>query len=327
MLNSIKKIAAAVIAATMCMAAFTACGAGGNTSSAASTAESSATESSATESTTESTAESTDAGQGTATNTNPIVVVSREDGSGTRGAFTELFGLEEKDGDKKVDMTIQTAQITNSTGVMMTTVSGNENAIGYISLGSLDDSVKALKVDGVEATTDNIKSGTYKIARPFNLATKGEGSDAVKDFLAFIASAEGQTVIANEKYIGVNDGAAAFKSNNAEGKITIAGSSSVSPLIEALKEAYAPLNAKVSIEIQTSDSTTGMNSVADGICEIGMASREVKDSELEKGITPTVIAQDGIAVIVNTNSALSDIKSETVTGIYKGEITTWDKVA
>lgn len=312
------KIVSAIFAVALCTTALTACSSGGNTSSTASA------EGTASTAGTESTAGEESTAQGG--NTNPIVVLSREDGSGTRGAFTELFGLEEKQGDTKVDTTIQTAQITNSTGVMMTTVAGNADAIGYISLGSLDDSVKALKVDGIEATTENIKSGTYKIARPFNIATKGEGSTAAQDFIAFIQSKEGQDIINKEKFIGVNDGAEAFKSNGAEGKVVIAGSSSVSPLIESLKEAYATLNAKVSIEIQTSDSTTGMNSVADGICDIGMASREVKDSELEKGITPTVIAQDGIAVIVNKESALEDIESAAVTAIYKGETTTWDQV-
>ncbi|MBO5523836.1 MAG: substrate-binding domain-containing protein, partial [Roseburia sp.] len=222
-----------------------------------------------------------------------INVTSREDGSGTRGAFIELFGIEEKDeSGEKVDYTTDEANITNSTDVMMTTVAGDEYAIGYISLGSLNDTVKAVSIDGAEATVENIKSGTYTIARPFNIATKGEISDAAQDFVNFILSAEGQAVVSDNGYITVDDAAEAFASNGAEGKVVVAGSSSVTPVIEKLKEAYGAVNAAVEIEIQESDSTTGMTNALEGTCDIGMASRELKDSETEGGLTGTVIAMD-----------------------------------
>lgn len=252
-----------------------------------------------------------------------ISLVSREEGSGTRGAFTELFKIEEKDADgNKVDRTSVNAEITNSTSVMMTTVAGNKNAIGYISLGSLNDTVKALKIDGAEATVENIKNGSYKIARPFNIATKENISDAAKDFIAFIMSAEGQKVIENNHYIPQGNGST-FSSSNPAGEVTIAGSSSVTPVMEKLKEAYAAVNPNVSIKIQQNDSTTGMTSVIDGICDIGMASRALKDSELEKGLTPTVIAMDGIAVIVNQDNAVDNLTSEQVKSIFTGEQTEW----
>ena len=200
-----------------------------------------------------------------------ITVVSREDGSGTRGAFIELFGIQEEQDGEKVDMTTDEANITNSTSVMMTTVADDEYAIGYISLGSLDDSVKAVKIDGAEATVDNIKSGDYTIARPFNIATKGTPSDVAQDFINFIMSADGQAVISDNKYIPVDDGAAAFESNGASGKVVVAGSSSVTPVMEKLKEAYVAVNSGAEIEIQESDSTTGMTAAMDGTCDIGMA--------------------------------------------------------
>ena len=206
-----------------------------------------------------------------------ITVVSREDGSGTRGAFIELFGIQEEQDGEKVDMTTDEANITNSTSVMMTTVADDEYAIGYISLGSLDDSVKAVKIDGAEATVDDINDGTYKIFRPFNIATKGDVSDAAQDFINYIMSKDGQAVVEENKYIAVGE-PEDYTSNGAEGKVVVAGSSSVSPVMQKLKEAYEKVNDKVEIEIQTSDSTTGMQNTIDGICDIGMASRELKDS-------------------------------------------------
>lgn len=257
-----------------------------------------------------------------------INVTSREDGSGTRGAFIELFGIEEKDeSGEKVDYTTDEANITNSTDVMMTTVAGDEYAIGYISLGSLNDTVKAVSIDGAEATVENIKSGTYTIARPFNIATKGEISDAAQDFVNFILSAEGQAVVSDNGYITVDDAAEAFASNGAEGKVVVAGSSSVTPVMEKLKEAYGAVNAAVEIEIQESDSTTGMTNALEGTCDIGMASRELKDSETEGGLTGTVIAMDGIAVVVNNDNPTSDLSKDDVNGIFRGEITTWDEIA
>ncbi len=254
-----------------------------------------------------------------------INVCSREDGSGTRGAFIELFGVEQKnDAGEKVDYTTDDAAITQSTGVMMTTVSQDEYAIGYISLGSLDNSVKSVDIDGVEATVDNIKSGDYKIARPFNIATKDDISDVAKDFITFIMSADGQAVIADNGYIS-SEGEV-YESTKQSGKITVAGSSSVTPVMEKLKEAYEAINPDVTVEINQSDSTTGMNSAMEGICDIGMASRELKDSELAGGLTPTVIAMDGITVIVSNDNPVENLTSEQVKNVYTGDITTWDSL-
>ncbi|MGN0134033.1 MAG: substrate-binding domain-containing protein [Anaerotignum sp.] len=255
-----------------------------------------------------------------------ITVVSREDGSGTRGAFIELFGIEEKnDAGEKIDLTTDLAEITNSTAVMMTTVAGNTNAIGYVSLGSLDDSVKVLSIDGVEATVENIKNGTYSVARPFNIATGKEVSEAAQDFINFILSDEGQAVVEENGYISQGS-TGAFESTMVEGKVIVAGSSSVTPVMEKLKEAYLAINTNASIEVQQSDSTTGMTSAIEGMCDIGMASRELKDSELEAGLTPTVIAMDGIAVVVNHNNAVNGLESAQVKDIFTGAVTDWSEV-
>ena len=253
-----------------------------------------------------------------------ISVYSREDGSGTRGAFIELFGIEEKDENgEKIDYTTEEAIITNSTDVMLTSISGDTYGIGYVSLGSLNDTVKAVKIDGAEATVDNIKAGTYTIARPFNIATTSEVSDVAQDFINFIMSADGQAIITEEGYIEVSD-AAAFETNGAEGKIVVGGSSSVSPVMEKLIEAYASINAGADIELQTSDSSTGMTGAADGTLDIGMASRELKESEIEAGLTGTKIAMDGIAVVVNLENPVEDLSSETVKAIFTGEATEWN---
>ena len=255
-----------------------------------------------------------------------ITIVSREDGSGTRGAFIELLGIEEKDANgNKVDNTTEDAKITNSTSVMMTTVEGDVNAIGYISLGSLNETVTALKVDGAEATPENILSGTYKVVRPFNIATKSEISDAAKDFINFIMSKEGQAVVEENGYIAVGN-QPAYEAAGVSGKIVVAGSSSVTPVMEKLKEAYVAEKTDVEIEVQQSDSTTGMQSAIDGLCDIGMASRELKDSETSAGLSATVIAQDGIAVIVNNESGIKELTSEQIKAIYTGEVTAWEDV-
>lgn len=256
---------------------------------------------------------------------NDISVTSREDGSGTRGAFIELIGIEEKDDEgNKIDNTTEEANITNSTSVMMSTVAGNEYAIGYISLGSLDDSVKAVKIDGAEATEENIKDGSYKVARPFNIATKENPSEVTKDFIDYILSEEGQKIVSENGYISLDD-AKPYEGSKPEGKIVIAGSSSISPVMEKLKEAYLKVNTGAEIEIQTSDSTTGMTSTIDGICDIGMASRELKDDEKEK-LTATVIATDGIAVIVNEANPMDNLTSDQVKEIYTGEVFSWDEL-
>ncbi len=254
---------------------------------------------------------------------NMITAVTREEGSGTRGAFTELFGVVDEDDN---DMITLDAQTTNSTSVMMTTVSENEYAIGYISLGSLDDSlVKAVKIDGVDATAENIENGTYKVSRPFNVAVKPDSDNAVaKDLMAFIMSTEGQEVVADEGYIPVSD-VTAYAGNAPEGSCVVGGSSSVSPLMEKLIEAYNKVNPNAKIELQTSDSTTGMTNAIEGSYDIGMASRELKDEEAAE-LQGTVIATDGIAVIVNKENPTDDLSSDQVKNIYLGDVTTWDAI-
>ena len=255
-----------------------------------------------------------------------ITVVSREDGSGTRGAFVELFGVQDED-DKgeKTDMTTEDATITSSTEVVMTTVAGNKNAIGYCSLGSLNDTVKAVKIDGVEATVDNINNGKYAISRPFNIATNGTPSEVTQDFINYILSEDGQKIVEENGYIKASD-AGAFKSNGAKGKIVVAGSSSVSPVMEKLMEAYKKVNTGADVELQESDSTTGMKNAIAKTCDIGMASRDLKDSETSAGLKATVIAKDGITVVVNKENSIDNLTKDQVNNIYRGKITTWDEV-
>lgn len=293
----LKKLLAAGMIAVLAMGALTACG--GNDEPA-----------------------EEEGGDTAAAMTGDISVLTREDGSGTRGAFIELFGIEGEDG---TDNTIAEAEVTNSTSVMMQTVSGNKQAIGYVSLGSLDESlVKALKVDGVEATADNVKSGDYKVSRPFNIVTKDVSPEA-QDFIDFIMSEEGQAVAEEEGYISEgNQGA--FEGGDVSGTITVSGSSSVTPLMEKLAEAYNAVNPDLEIQVQQSDSTTGVTDAINGISDIGMASRELKDDELSQGVTGTVIALDGIAVIVNSANPVEDIASDMITKIYTGEVTAWDDV-
>lgn len=255
-----------------------------------------------------------------------IVVVSREDGSGTRGAFIELFGVEQKDADgKKVDNTTLDAEIVNSTSVVLQTVAGNDAAIGYISLGSLNDTVKALQIDGADATAANVKDGSYKISRPFNIVTKAEVSEAAKAFIDFILSAEGQAVVADNHYIPMEN-APAFAGSSVAGKVVVAGSSSVNPVMEKLKEAYLAVNPNAEIEIQMSDSSTGVKMAIEGTCDIGMASRALKDSETAEGVASTVIATDGIAVVVNLNNPVSGLTAEQVRQIYVGELLNWSEI-
>mgnify|MGYP003375424313 FL=1 len=256
-----------------------------------------------------------------------ISPVSREEGSGTRGAFIELFGIETKDeAGNKIDNTTDMAEVTNSTSVMLTTVEGNEYAIGYISLGSMDDTkVKALNIDGAEATVENIKNGDYKISRPFNIVTKEGLSEVAADFVKYIMSEDGQRVVEENGYISQgNEGA--YEAAELSGKITVAGSSSVTPVMEKLKEGYVALNPDVEIEVQQNDSTTGVTSAIEGVCDIGMASRELKDTELAEGITGTAIALDGIAVIVNKENPINDMTSEQVASIFTGETIDWSEI-
>lgn len=250
-----------------------------------------------------------------------IHVVSREDGSGTRGAFVELTGVEDDNGDN----TTVDAEIANRTDAVLTTVAGNEAAIGYVSLGSLNDTVKAVTVDGVEATVDNVKSGTYTLSRPFNIATKGEPTGVAADFINFIMSADGQAIV-GEDYITVNDEAEAFTSDGSSGQITVGGSSSVSPVMEQLIEAYKAVNPNAQIDLQTSDSTSGMTGAMDGTFAIGMASRELHDDEAGQ-LTAQAIAMDGIAVIVNPANTVDNLTMDQIRSIYVGETTDWSEVA
>lgn len=296
-----KKSVSLLLAGLMLCGALAGCGGNNNT------AEN-------TDSQTEQTSEST----GTS---GAIHVVSREDGSGTRGAFVELTGVEDDNGDN----TTVEAEIANRTDAVLTTVAGNEAAIGYVSLGSLNDTVKAVTVDGVEATVDNVKSGTYTLSRPFNIATKGEPTGVAADFINFIMSADGQAIV-GEDYITVNDEAEAFTSDGSSGQITVGGSSSVSPVMEQLIEAYKAVNPNAKIELQTSDSTSGMTGAMDGTFAIGMASRELKDEEAAQ-LTGTAIALDGIAVIVNTANTVENLTMDQIRSIYVGETTDWADVA
>ncbi|MEG1253598.1 MAG: substrate-binding domain-containing protein [Raoultibacter sp.] len=265
--------------------------------------------------------------QGSASPSGDISVYSREEGSGTRGAFIELFGIQQKDAKgEKVDMTTALAAITNSTSVMMTSIAGDPNAIGYISLGSLNDTVRALSIDGAQPTAANVADGSYKIARPFNIATKQGLSAQAQDFVDFIMSADGQKVVVDNGYVAAVGDAKAYTASGKSGKIVLAGSSSVAPVMEKLAEAYKKINPNVTLEVQQSDSTTGVNMATEGTCDIGMASRELKDSETAGGLKATVIARDGIAIIVNKGASLEGMTSDQVMKIYTAEAKTWEDV-
>lgn len=296
------------VAALLCMSLLAGCGGGDN---AAST-------------------ESTSAGSEETVSfdtSKPINATTRENGSGTRGAFIELFGIEVEENGEKVDKTDSGIAETNNTSVMMTTVASDAYSIGYISLGSLNDTVKAVKIDGVEPSVETVADGSYKIARPFNIVTKDDLSDVAKDFQAFILSSEGQAVIKENGQIPNADATAYEQQEGLSGKIVVSGSSSVTPVMEKLKEAYTALNPDVEIEVQQSDSSTGITNTIDGTCDIGMASRELKDSEKSEGVTSTVIAMDGIAVIVNNDNPTTDLTSDQVKSIYLGELTKWDELS
>lgn len=307
-----KKLIAVTLAAVCVAASLAGCGSSSPSGSTDSQGSGSAAAS--------TTAESTDGMSGA------ISVISREDGSGTRGAFIELTGVEEKnEAGEKVDNTVDTAEITNSTAVMMTTVAGNKSSIGYISLGSLDDSVKAVEVDGIAPSAEAVKDGSYKVARPFNIVTKDGLSETAQDFINFIMSDEGQAVVEENGYVSQGS-TGAFDGGKVSGKITVAGSSSVTPVMEKLAEAYKAINSNVEIEVQQSDSTTGVTSAIEGICDIGMASRELKDEETSQGVTATVIAMDGIAIIVNKENPVSALTTQQVKDIYTGAVTDWSEV-
>lgn len=322
-----KKSIKLALAGVMAMSMITACGASATETAApaADTTAAAAADTTAADTEAAATEAQTEAAGGSMEGA--IDVISREDGSGTRGAFIELFGVEQKDASgEKVDYTTDDAEITNSTEVMITSVAGDKQAIGYISLGSLNDSVKALKIDGAAATVDDIKDGSYKIARPFNIVTTGEASDVAQDFINFIFSEEGQKVVEDNGYISQgNQGA--YTASGKSGKVTVAGSSSVTPVMEKLAEAYKALNNDVTVEVQQSDSTTGVTSSIEGVCDIGMASRELKEEETAKGAQGQVIAMDGIAVVVNNDNPVDDLTSEQVKDIYVGDTTDWSELA
>ena len=303
MKTAIKKIAALTVMSTLAVTAFAGCGS--------------------------STESSSDAGNGSSSGSSfdtskQITVVTREEGSGTRDAFTELTGVLVKDGDNKSDNTTSSAVTINSTEAVITNVKDNEAAIGYISLGSLNDTVKALKVNGVEATGDNVKSGDYAISRPFNIAYKGELSEVAQDFVDYIMSSDGQKVITDEGYVSVSENEA-YSGSKPSGKISVAGSSSVSPVMEKLAEAYQAVNTNAKVEIQTSDSSAGMQAATEGTCDIGMASRELKDDET-KNLKSQTIAKDGIAIIVNNANTCDDITLDQIKSIYTGETTVWSDI-
>lgn len=304
----LSKITAITVMSALAVTAFAGCG--GNSSSTASEATSGASETKA-----ESTAFDT---------SKTIAVVTREEGSGTRDAFTELTGVLVKDGDTKTDNTTSSAVTINSTEAVITNVKDNDAAIGYISLGSLNDTVKALKVGSVEATAENVKSGDYVISRPFNIAYKGELSEVAQDFVDYILSSDGQKVVADEGYVAVTENAA-YSGKKPEGKISVAGSSSVSPVMEKLAEAYQKVNTNAKVEIQTSDSSAGMQAAMEGTCDIGMASRDLKDEEAGS-LTATTIAKDGIAIIVNKANSCEDLPVDQIKSIYTGETTVWSDV-
>lgn len=259
------------------------------------------------------------------TSSEPITVISREDGSGTRGAFIEITGIEEKEGDTKVDKTTVDAVVQKSTNAVLMTVNGDKNAIGYISLGSLNDSVKAVKVEGVEASAENVLNGSYKIARPFNIVYKGEIDGLKKDFLDFMLSKEGQEMVLDNKYVQVDTAAAEYKQNSQSGKLVVGGSTSVTPLMEKFAEKYMEMYPDVKIEIQSTGSSAGIQAAIEGAADLGMASRDLSDEEKAE-LTNTVIAKDGIAVIVHNDNACEDLSLEQIKSIFVGEIKTWGDI-
>lgn len=252
-----------------------------------------------------------------------INVVTRENGSGTRGAFVEIVGVVDSEDN---DAIYQEAVVQQGTNAVMSTVAGDLYGIGYISLGSLNETVKTVKVNGSEPTVENIKAGDYPISRPFNIAYKDGGlSELGQDFVNFIMSAEGQAIVAENSLIEAEDAAPAYASSGATGDIVVGGSTSVTPAMEALAEAYMERNVDTNIEIQSTGSTAGITGVIDGNVEIGMASRELKDEEAAV-LKHQAIGIDGIAIIVHNNNPIDDLSLEQVKTIYLGETTAWSEV-
>ncbi|MBF0578794.1 substrate-binding domain-containing protein [Erysipelotrichaceae bacterium RD49] len=257
--------------------------------------------------------------QSTSSAASTVSVLSRESGSGTRSAFLELFGLEQ-DGQ---DLVRPDAEVTNSTAVMMTTVGQNPNAIGYISLGSLNDSVKAVSIDGVTPSVETIRDGSYSISRPFLIVEKEDAAnDLAQDFTTYILSTDGQNVVEKAGYVPLqtND---TYTPVSIEGSLTVGGSSSVTPVMEKLAEAYQKENPAAEVVVMQSDSSTGASSTVEGVYDLGMLSRELKENEKSSGLKSTIIANDGIVLIVNPANSVGDLTREQVASLYKGEVTNW----
>lgn len=278
----------------------------------------------------------------------PITVISREDGSGTRGAFVEIVGVEDENGN---DLTTTEATIQNQTSGVMQAVGNDPQAMGYISLGSLDDTVKAVNVDGAEASAEAIVAGDYPIARPFLLAWNAEEelSEVSADFLNFIHSQEGQTVVEEEGYIAVTEsgsqaegeeteaaeetegasGAASLPNyepagEGLEGTIEIVGSTSVTPIMERLAEVYGEYQNGVEINVSSVGSSAGIEAAINGTADFGMSSRALDEDEAGQ-VNSEEIAIDGIAVIVNLDNPVEELSLDTIRSIFLGEITAWEE--
>ncbi|HBC29891.1 MAG TPA: phosphate ABC transporter substrate-binding protein [Clostridiales bacterium] len=254
-----------------------------------------------------------------------ITVVARDAASGTRGAFHEIMNIIVKENDTEVDKLVVGALEFDGTDKVITAIEGDKYGIGYISLGSVSERIKAVAVDGVEPTVENVRSGSYSVSRPFLLVTKGTESKLVKDFLKFTESAEGQAITNEMKFIGAIDAPGEYTASGMSGTIKVAGSTSVAPLMEKLQEAYNELNPDVTFETQAQGSSQGIKAAIDGSYDIGMASRELKAEEASE-LNRYVLAIDGIAVIVNNENPKSDLAADDITNIYIGEITKWNEV-
>lgn len=265
--------------------------------------------------------------------------ITREMGSGTRSAFVDIFDIKAHRGGKKIDAISQKAEVTNSTGVMILSVSNAKNAIGYISLGSLNERVKALKIDGVAPSVANVGNKSYKIVRPFNVAFKRDSKNAlIADFLRFTQSKNAVQIIQKAGYIALpsdnqntlkgtkTSPQSDYKSQDLQGKLVIAGSSSITPLMEKLQEAYIALNPRAEVEILQSDSTMGINATSENIADIAMVSRELTKGEIARGLVVQVLAMDALVVIVNKNNALENLGADAIRQIFLGQITKWSEL-
>ena len=320
-MNIYKKFAALALAGVMTLGLMAGCTTGGEETTPPTDTTTAPTAEGTDAATEPSSGETTEPAAGTLTS--DITVISREEGSGTRGAFVEIMGVVDAD---EVDATVQTAEVVNSTSVVTQTVAGKPAAIGYMSMGSLYSSVKALQVDGVDATVENVKNGSYAVSRPFMICYKEENlSELGRDFVNFIMSADGQAIL-GEDYIAVDENAAAYTSSGLSGNLSVNGSTSVGPVMMELAEAYMNLNSGVTIDVQQTGSGAGITAAVDGSCEIGMSSRELKEEEVAEGLTPVQIAIDGIAVIANQENPVAGLTTEQIREIFLGNITNWSEL-